>query len=87
MHFLAPSLLLGLLAAALPWIIHRIGRRRARPVRFAAMELLLRAEREVSARRSCATSLLLVARTGLAIGAAAGVRPPVRRGPAPTCRR
>ena len=43
MHFLAPLLLIGLAAAVLPWIIHRIGRRRARPVRFAAMELLLRA--------------------------------------------
>jgi hypothetical protein len=66
MHFLAPSLLLGLFAAVLPWIIHRIGRRRARPVRFAAMELLLRAEREVSARRRLRDVALLVARTGLA---------------------
>ena len=67
MHFLAPSLLLGLLAAALPALIHRIGRRRARPIRFAAMELLLRAEREVSARRRLRDALLLVARTGLAM--------------------
>ena len=67
MHFLAPALLLGLIAAALPWIIHRIGRRRARPVRFAAMELLLRAEREVSARRRLRDVALLIARTGLAI--------------------
>jgi hypothetical protein len=66
MHFLAPSLLLGLVAALLPWIIHRIGRRRARPVRFAAMELLLRAEREVSARRKLRDVALLVARTVLA---------------------
>jgi hypothetical protein len=66
-HFLAPALLLGLLAAALPAIIHRIGRRRARPVRFAAMELLLRSEQEVSARRRLRDALLLVARTGLAM--------------------
>src|SRR5262245_39716372 len=66
MHFLAPSLLLGLIAAVLPWIIHRIGRRRARPVRFAAMELLMRAEREVSARRKLRDVALLVARTALA---------------------
>src|SRR3982750_2526085 len=66
MHFLAPMLLLGLVAAALPWIIHRIGRRRARPIRFAAMELILRAEREVSARRRLRDVALLVARTGLA---------------------
>jgi aerotolerance regulator-like protein/VWA domain-containing protein len=67
MHFLAPALLLGLVAALLPWIIHRIGRRRARPVRFAAMELLLRAEREVSARRKLRDVALLIARTGLAM--------------------
>jgi hypothetical protein len=59
--------LLGLFAAVLPWVIHRIGRRRARPVRFAAMELLLRAEREVSARRRLRDVALLIARTGLAI--------------------
>jgi hypothetical protein len=66
-HFLAPALLLGLVAAVLPFVIHRIGRRRARPVRFAAMELLLRAEREVAARRRLRDVLLLVARTGLAM--------------------
>jgi hypothetical protein len=66
MHFLAPMLLLGLIAAVLPWIIHRIGRRRAKPIRFAAMELLLRAEREVSARRRLRDVALLVARTALA---------------------
>jgi hypothetical protein len=65
-HFLAPALLLGLGAAVLPFIIHRIGRRRARPVRFAAMELLMRAEREVSARRRLRDALLLVARTAIA---------------------
>ena len=63
LHFLAPSVLLGLVAAALPWLIHRIGKRRARPVRFAAMELLLRAERQVSARRRLREILLLLLRT------------------------
>src|SRR5206468_10162295 len=66
-HFLAPALLLGLLAAALPALIHRIGRRRARPVRFAAMELLMRADREVAARRKLRDRLLLFARTALAM--------------------
>jgi aerotolerance regulator-like protein/VWA domain-containing protein len=63
LHFLAPSVLLGLLAAALPWLIHRIGKRRARPVPFAAMELLLRAERQVQARRRLREILLLLLRT------------------------
>src|SRR5689334_7053197 len=66
MRFLAPSLLLGLLAAVLPWLLHRIGRRRARPLPFAAMELLLRAERQVSARRRLREILLLLVRTGVA---------------------
>jgi hypothetical protein len=66
MRFVAPSLLFGLLAAALPWLIHRIGKRRANPVRFAAMELLLRAERKVSARRRLREILLLLLRTAIA---------------------
>src|ERR1700733_10219058 len=66
MHFLAPSLLLGLAAAALPWWIHRLGRRRAHPLRFAALQLLLRAEREVAARRRLRDFLLLIVRTAVA---------------------
>jgi hypothetical protein len=66
MRFLAPSLLFGLAAAVLPWLIHRIGRRRANPMRFAAMELLLRAERKVSARRRLREILLLLLRTAIA---------------------
>jgi hypothetical protein len=66
MRFLAPALLLGLLAAALPYLIHRVGKRRALPVRFAAMQLLLRSERRVHARRRLREILLLVARTAVA---------------------
>jgi hypothetical protein len=66
MQFLAPALLCGLVGALLPWIIHRIGKRRANPVRFAAMELLLRAERKVSARRRLREILLLLLRTAIA---------------------
>jgi hypothetical protein len=65
-HFVAPSLLLGLLAAFLPWLVHLIGKRRAQPVRFAAMQLLLRSERRISARRRLREILLLVARTAVA---------------------
>jgi hypothetical protein len=65
-HFLAPALLLGLLAAALPYLIHRVGKRRALPVRFAAMQLLLRSERRVHARQRVREILLLVARTAAA---------------------
>lgn len=66
MHFVAPALLLGLLAAVLPTLIHRIGRRRAQPLRFAAMQLLLRSERQVHARRRLREIVLLVLRTTLA---------------------
>jgi len=66
MHFLAPSLLLGLTAAALPYLIHRIGKRRALPIRFAAMQLLLRSERRAQARRRLREILLLLARTAVA---------------------
>jgi hypothetical protein len=63
MGFLFPSLLAGLAAAALPYIFHRIGRRQPIPVRFAAMQLLLRAERQVRARRKLREVLLLILRT------------------------
>lgn len=66
MSFLAPSLLLGLLAAVVPWLVHLIGKRRALPVRFAAMQLLLRSERRISARRRLRELALLLARTGAA---------------------
>ena len=66
MSFLAPSLLLGLLAAVVPWLVHLIGKRRALPVRFAAMQLLLRSERRISARRRLREMALLLARTGVA---------------------
>jgi hypothetical protein len=66
MQFGAPSLLLGLLAAAIPWLVHLIGKRRATPVRFAAMQLLLRSEKRVSARRRLRELLLLLARTAIA---------------------
>ena len=66
MRFVAPALLFGLVAAVLPYLIHRIGQRRALPIRFAAMQLLLRSERRVHARRRLRELLLLVARTAVA---------------------
>src|SRR4051795_6736665 len=65
-QFGAPSLLLALVAAGIPWLVHLIGKRRAVPVRFAAMQLLLRSEKRVSARRRLREVLLLVARTATA---------------------
>jgi SAM-dependent methyltransferase len=65
-QFGAPSLLLGLVAAALPYLVHLIGKRRAVPVRFAAMQLILRAEKRITARRRLRELLLLLARTATA---------------------
>jgi hypothetical protein len=66
LQFGTPSLLLGLVAAALPWLVHLIGKRKAVPVRFAAMQLLLRSEKRISARRRLRELLLLAARTATA---------------------
>src|SRR3954454_2994002 len=66
MQFGAPSILFGLVAAAIPWLVHLIGKRRAVPVKFAAMQLLLRSEKRISARRRLRELLLLLARTAIA---------------------
>lgn len=66
MGLLAPSLLLGLLAAVVPYLIHRFGRRPPRPQAFAAMELLIAAERRVRARHRLREILLLLLRTAMA---------------------
>ncbi len=66
MGFLAPSLLFALAAAVVPYLVHRIGRRQPVAVRFAAMQLLLRAERQIRARTRLREILLLLARTTVA---------------------
>ncbi len=66
MGLLAPSLLLGLIAAAIPYLVHRIGKRTPRPVLFAAMQLLSEAQRRVRARTRIREIALLVLRTAAA---------------------
>lgn len=66
MGVLAPSLLFGLIAAVVPYLIHRLGRRPPRPQPVAAMELLMAAERRVRARHKLRELLLLLLRTALA---------------------
>jgi hypothetical protein len=60
MEFLAPLMLVGALGAAVPIVIHLIGRRRAPVRRFAAMDFLLGTNRRV-ARRLRLRELLLLA--------------------------
>jgi hypothetical protein len=62
MDFLAPLMLVGLAGVALPIVIHLIGRRRARRVRFAALDFLLGSDRKVKRRLRLRELLLLLAR-------------------------
>jgi hypothetical protein len=48
MDFVAPLMLLGAAGAAIPIAIHLIGRRRARRVRFAALDFLLGSDRKLA---------------------------------------
>ncbi len=62
MSFLAPLLLLGLLGLTVPITIHLIGRRRARVVRFAALEFLIATKRRTARRFQLRERMLLVVR-------------------------
>jgi hypothetical protein len=68
--FLAPALLLGLLATLLPPLIHLLNRREPKPVPFAAIELLRRAHLR-TARRARLRQLLLIAVRALLLAALA----------------
>jgi len=61
-QFLQPLYLLGLLAVALPVLLHLLQRRRPRRQRFAALEFVLRSQRRVSSRFRLRQLLLLLAR-------------------------
>ncbi len=68
MTWLHPLLLGGLVAAALPILIHLIGKRRAPIVHFAAMDFLLVVNKRLARREKLRQFLLLLLRT-LAIAA------------------
>lgn len=61
--FINPAFLWGALAASIPVIIHLINRRRARVVRFPAVQFVLRAERRVARKYRVKQWLLLALRT------------------------
>ena len=70
-----PDLLPLLLVALLPLVVHLISKRKAREVRFAAMEFVLRSQRRSARRLQLRQWVLLLARTlGLlaAVGAILG---------------
>ncbi len=73
---------MGLLAAALPAIIHLIGRRRAPVINFSAMEFLLAVNLRLARRERLRRFLLLALRTLAIIALVAAVARPIRERPA-----
>ncbi len=67
MSFLAPLLLLGVAGLAIPVAIHLIGRRRAKVVRFSALEFLLATRRRTARRMQLRERLLLAIRVLLCV--------------------
>ncbi len=79
MNFLSPMLLLGLLAVAIPPILHLIQRRKPKHVRFPAIELIRRSQRKTAHRFRAKQLLLLLLRCAfLALLALALARPIIR---------
>src|SRR6185436_19889709 len=62
MGFLAPLMLVGIAALAVPIAIHLIGRQRAKVVKFAALDFLLATKRRTARRFRLRERLLLTVR-------------------------
>ncbi|MGK0357745.1 MAG: hypothetical protein ACI9U2_000022 [Bradymonadia bacterium] len=65
MNFLSPALLVGLLAAAIPPIIHLIFRRKPKRVRFPALEFIRRSNKKTMRRFRMRQILLMLVRSVL----------------------
>jgi len=74
--FLNPLLLWGLLAAAVPLLVHLFFRRRPKPTPFPALDFLLQARRENQRRLRVKKILLFLARTALLAAVALAVARP-----------
>jgi hypothetical protein len=74
--FQNPLLVWGLLAAALPLLVHLLFRRRPRPTPFPAIDFVLRARRQVQQRLRLKKLLLFAARTLLLAAAALALARP-----------
>jgi hypothetical protein len=85
MGFLAPIMVAGIVAVAVPIAIHLIGRRRARTVRFAALDFLLATKRRTARRLRLRERLLLLCRAIACAAVALALAKPYasceRRGP------
>jgi hypothetical protein len=76
LSLLHPALLWGLLAAAIPLVIHLFYRRRPKPLHFPAIDFILRARRETERRVRLKRILLFLARTALLAAAALALTRP-----------
>ncbi|HEX5061396.1 MAG TPA: BatA domain-containing protein [Kofleriaceae bacterium] len=85
MGFLAPLMLAGIAAIVVPIAIHLIGRRRARVVKFAALDFLLATKRKTAKRLRLRERLLLLVRALVCLAIAIALAKPFtsceRKGP------
>jgi len=85
MGFLAPLMLIGILAISVPIAIHLIGRRRARIVKFAALDFLLATKRKTARRLRLRERLVLLVRALVCVAIAVALAKPFtsceRKGP------
>jgi hypothetical protein len=83
--FLAPLMLAGIAAIAVPIAIHLIGRSRARVVKFAALDFLLATKRKTAKRLQLRERLLLLVRALVCLAIAVALAKPFtsceRKGP------
>src|SRR5204863_9209476 len=83
--FLAPLMLVGIVALAVPIAIHLIGRRRARVVKFAALDFLLATKRRTARRFRLRERLLFLVRGLVCVAIAIALAKPFtsceRKGP------
>jgi hypothetical protein len=83
--FIAPLMLVGALAIAVPIAIHLIGRRRARVVEFAALDFLLATKRRTARRLRLRERALLAVRAAACLAVAIALAKPFtsceRKGP------
>lgn len=76
MGFLAPLMLVGVLAIGVPIAIHAMGRRRARVVPFAALEFIMATKRKTARRWQLREHLLLLIRILICIAVAIALAKP-----------
>lgn len=79
LNFLHPALLLGALAACLPWLIQRLGQQRAPIVAFSAFDFLLATSCQSARQRRLKQWLLLLLRTLLVLLLALALARPIEK--------